>query len=221
MVLTVSFVLSSVTMLGCHRHQWNRFHQLSACIGAPGPHDFAVRTNTARRAIIALGDVRPSHPIPNVRDDREPPLLWERDESKEATDLGVRSMRETATDWHDGQITLMRHALLHHTTARHSGACASRIGAASSQEFVGWAKAHSAVPTISCSVANGGHAEPVIGRAFARPVGFAHSTTTASSRRSNEDGRFDQSPLGGASGCTISWNGGSASQRAACAASAG
>src|SRR6266851_3264980 len=122
MVLTVSFVLSPVTMLGCHRHQWNRFHQLCACIGAPGPHDFAVRTNTARRAIIALGDVRPSHPIPNVRDDREPPLLWERDESKEATDLGVRSMRETATDWHDGQIALMRHALLHHTTARHSGA---------------------------------------------------------------------------------------------------
>jgi hypothetical protein len=24
---------------------------------------------------IALGDVRPSHPIPNVRDDREPPLF--------------------------------------------------------------------------------------------------------------------------------------------------
>jgi len=48
MVLTVSFVLSSVTMLGCHRHQWNRFHQLSACIGAPGPHDFAVRTNAVR-----------------------------------------------------------------------------------------------------------------------------------------------------------------------------
>src|SRR5712664_3245719 len=92
MVLTVSFVLSPVTMLGCHRHQWNRFHQLSACIGAPGPHDFAVRTNTARRAIIALGDVRPSHPIPNVRDDREPPLLWKRDKRNEATDLGVRSI---------------------------------------------------------------------------------------------------------------------------------
>jgi hypothetical protein len=44
------YVLSPVTMLGCHRHQWNRFHQLSACIGAPGPHDFAVRTNAARRA---------------------------------------------------------------------------------------------------------------------------------------------------------------------------
>jgi hypothetical protein len=28
---------------------------------------------------IAPGDVRPSHPAPNVRDDREPPLLWVRD----------------------------------------------------------------------------------------------------------------------------------------------
>src|SRR5712691_9440297 len=35
------------------------------------------------RAMTALGDVRPSHPIHNVRDDREPPLVWERDESKE------------------------------------------------------------------------------------------------------------------------------------------
>src|SRR5712691_6475702 len=92
MVLTVSIALSPVTMLGCHRHQWNRFHQLSACIGAPGPHDFAVRTNAARRAIIALGDVRPSHPIPNVRDDREALLYGERDKRNEATDLGVRSI---------------------------------------------------------------------------------------------------------------------------------
>jgi hypothetical protein len=78
MVLTVSFVL-----LGDHclvatvaRKTRERLHDLSACIGAPGPHDFAVRTNAARRAMNALGDVRPSHPLPNVRDDREPPLLW-------------------------------------------------------------------------------------------------------------------------------------------------
>jgi hypothetical protein len=31
---------------------------------------------------------RPSHPAPNVRDDREPPLLWVRDSDKETTDLG-------------------------------------------------------------------------------------------------------------------------------------
>src|SRR5712664_2306744 len=28
------------------------------------------------RAMTALGDVRPSHPLPNVRDDRDTPLLW-------------------------------------------------------------------------------------------------------------------------------------------------
>ena len=38
--------------------------------------------------MIAPGDVRPSHPAPNVRDDREPPLLWVQDRRKEATDLG-------------------------------------------------------------------------------------------------------------------------------------
>jgi len=34
-----------------------------------------------------------------------------------------------------------------------------------------------AVPTTDViAILNGGHAEPVIGRAFARPVGFAHPT---------------------------------------------
>ena len=35
------------------------------------------------------------------------------------------------------------------------------------------------MPTIYLQVVilNGGHAEPVIGRAFARPVGFAHPTS--------------------------------------------
>jgi hypothetical protein len=28
---------------------------------------------------IAPGDVRPSHPVPDVRDDREPPLMWARE----------------------------------------------------------------------------------------------------------------------------------------------
>jgi hypothetical protein len=37
--------------------------------------------------------------------------------------------------------------------------------------IAGWAKARSAVPPLRDV---GGHAEPVIGRAFARPVGFAH-----------------------------------------------
>jgi hypothetical protein len=36
-----------------------------------GPHDFAVRKSAARLAPLP----RPSHPTPNVRDDRETPLL--------------------------------------------------------------------------------------------------------------------------------------------------
>jgi hypothetical protein len=43
MVLTVSFALSSVTGLVCHRHQRNCLRELDASVGASGPHDFAVR----------------------------------------------------------------------------------------------------------------------------------------------------------------------------------
>jgi len=45
---------------------------------------------------------RPSHPAPNVRDDRETPLMRARDVADSAGDLGRRS---TAAHWHDGQIT--------------------------------------------------------------------------------------------------------------------
>src|SRR5438034_11136569 len=51
MVLTVSFVLSPVTGLVCHRHR--RFRKLDASVGASGPHDFAVRVSTVRRAGLA------------------------------------------------------------------------------------------------------------------------------------------------------------------------
>ena len=47
MVLTVSFVLSPVTGLVCHRHQ--RFRKLDASVGASGPHDFAVRVSAIRQ----------------------------------------------------------------------------------------------------------------------------------------------------------------------------
>src|SRR5229473_4610466 len=60
MVLTVSFELSPVTGLFCHRHRRNYFRQLSASVGAPGPHDFAVRVSCARLAPLS----RPSHPAP-------------------------------------------------------------------------------------------------------------------------------------------------------------
>jgi hypothetical protein len=50
-------------------------HELDASVGASGPHDFAVRQYAARqREGLRLGDLRPLHPAPNVRDDRDTPL---------------------------------------------------------------------------------------------------------------------------------------------------
>jgi len=75
-VLTVSFVLSLVTGLCCHHRErdcrGNR-RQLDTSVGVSGPHDFAVRIDALRRR----ASLRPSHPAPNVRDDREAPLLEE------------------------------------------------------------------------------------------------------------------------------------------------
>src|SRR3984957_14465781 len=52
--------------------------ELDASVGAPGPHAFAVRFSIARLAT----PLRPPHPAPNVRDDRDTPLLWVRDGGK-------------------------------------------------------------------------------------------------------------------------------------------
>jgi hypothetical protein len=70
MVLTVSFALSPVTGLCCHRHQRNHFRQLDASVGASGPHDFTVRklalsseappTSTASRPALVTIANRPS-----------------------------------------------------------------------------------------------------------------------------------------------------------------
>src|ERR1700737_2886185 len=49
MVLTVSFVLSPVTGLFCHRRLRNSFRKLDASVGASGPHDFAVRFGVTRQ----------------------------------------------------------------------------------------------------------------------------------------------------------------------------
>jgi hypothetical protein len=72
MVLTVSFALSSVTGLSCHRRLAKiASAKLDTSVGASGPHDFAVRACAARLA----PPPRPPHPAPNVRDDRETPLM--------------------------------------------------------------------------------------------------------------------------------------------------
>ena len=48
MVLTVSFVLSPVTGLCCHRRSAEHSTKLDASVGASGPHDFAVRKHAVR-----------------------------------------------------------------------------------------------------------------------------------------------------------------------------
>jgi hypothetical protein len=69
------YVISPVTGLFCHRHSQRCLHELSASVGAPGPHDFAVR----EAARTSAHSPRPPHPALYVRDDRETPLVRRRD----------------------------------------------------------------------------------------------------------------------------------------------
>src|SRR5260221_6790851 len=64
------YVISPVTGLFCHRHLRVVSRKLSASVGAPGPHDFAVRRNVARLVDTAASIA--SHP--HVRDDAYAPL---------------------------------------------------------------------------------------------------------------------------------------------------
>jgi len=64
--------------LSCHRHLADTSAKLSASVGAPGPHDFAVRKTPLVRAKNCAVVLRPSHPAPR-RDDRDTPLLVARD----------------------------------------------------------------------------------------------------------------------------------------------
>ena len=59
MVLTVSFVLSSVTGLSCHRHRRDTSRRLDASVGASGPHDFAVRIRAVRQRRIRVHRIPP------------------------------------------------------------------------------------------------------------------------------------------------------------------
>jgi hypothetical protein len=73
-----------VTGLSCHRHLAGQVPAgLSASVGAPEPHDFTVRLLRHSSDDVP----RPSHLAPNVRDDREPPLLWVRDKREHRFDL--------------------------------------------------------------------------------------------------------------------------------------
>src|SRR6266704_3962656 len=102
MVLTVSFELSPVTGLFCHRRQRTNvlsapgradlnIRELDASVGASGPHDFAVRCNISRPLAVdrsqAFRQPAPATTLrakrcrvhrtpPRVRDDHDTPLWW-------------------------------------------------------------------------------------------------------------------------------------------------
>jgi hypothetical protein len=50
----------------------NDFRQLDASTEASGPHDFAVRLSAVRQRHLRVHRIPP-----RVRDDREPPLMWD------------------------------------------------------------------------------------------------------------------------------------------------
>jgi hypothetical protein len=78
MVLTVSFVLSSVIGLSCHRRFAKTSAKLDASVEAPGPHDFAVRdpalsseapvASTASRSASVTIAIRPFERNGTARD---------------------------------------------------------------------------------------------------------------------------------------------------------
>ena len=61
MVLTVSFVISPVIGLSCHRRHADISAKLDASVEASGPYDFAVRISTVRQKRIRV------HRIPALR----------------------------------------------------------------------------------------------------------------------------------------------------------
>src|SRR5262245_54357140 len=97
MVLRLIRALPGETRLCCHRPCDAESVVTSAtmrkriargtCIGAPGPQDFAVRRIVSRLAQKRLTVRRPSHPAPNVRDDREAPLVSSAGRAKDRSDL--------------------------------------------------------------------------------------------------------------------------------------
>jgi hypothetical protein len=65
----VTTVFSPVTGIVCHRRWRSCLRQFDSSVGAPGPHDFAVRLSTVRYRRIRVHRIPP-----RGRDDREPPL---------------------------------------------------------------------------------------------------------------------------------------------------
>jgi hypothetical protein len=109
MVLTVSFALSSVTGLSCHRRLLKHFSRLDISVGISGPHDFAVCGSVLVQPILIRPDAIRIHRIPHptfVTIAKRPSCghetVWIL-----AVIWGLNQRPQTATNWHDGQISLV------------------------------------------------------------------------------------------------------------------
>ena len=106
MVLTAYIALSPGTGLSCPRHS-RRCWLLANLTPASGRQDHTPLPS-ASSAFVSRTPQRPPHPAPNVRDDRETPLLMEAGCAKSARDLpDGTSALACVTCWHDGQFASM------------------------------------------------------------------------------------------------------------------
>src|SRR5882724_4275090 len=82
------YAISPGTGLSCPRHSWFVSTNLAP---ASGRQDHAISPSAIASFVaqkLRLTPPRPSHPASNVRDDREAPLMWERDGDSCKFDLG-------------------------------------------------------------------------------------------------------------------------------------
>jgi hypothetical protein len=109
MVLTVSFVLSPVIGLSCHRRLADTSARLDASVEASGPYDFAVRVSAVRQKRICVHRI----PCPTFVTIAKRPFVWAGDGGGCRADLGQKRTKiflQTKLDIKsqtapDGQIT--------------------------------------------------------------------------------------------------------------------
>jgi hypothetical protein len=89
MVLTAYSALSLVTGLCCHHRQRDAVRVFANLMPASGHQDHTASPSASKRA-SSCALPRPPHPAPNVRDDREPPLLGAQDGRGDKSDFSSK-----------------------------------------------------------------------------------------------------------------------------------
>jgi hypothetical protein len=106
MVLTVSFVLSPV--IGLLVTVASVMRSIIARLMPASRHQDHTTSPSASQRIRLMRRPRPSLPAPNVRDDRETPLVRARDARKMRLIWDRAQCDTPAAHWHDGQISRLR-----------------------------------------------------------------------------------------------------------------